>query len=408
MKSIIERKELLPKKDKMKKRFFLILLMSVIAIGSYAQENTEKAAFNKWSIDIGAGVNNAYRNFEPGYSSACPGFWTGTVGVRYMVSEYFGLRAGFGFDSFDENDNSNSFDSEEYNFDLQGVINLGRVLNFHDWTKTLNLLAHGGLGVGICEYGDNDNEYVGYPVAGLTAEIKLSPRIVLFADGSMQKNFRQQSAFDGGPGNDDNVGGIVRGTIGFSISLGKQKQRADFYYYDNRDAQLTSLKDQINALSYKVDNNSGKINDNANTADELQSDVDELTNRVNSLKNISASDYDDMAAELINNGFLNIYFTFNSTRVESYSTKNVAFLKSYMEKNPEAKVSLSGYADEMGTSEYNQILSQKRADVVAKLLQNSGIDSSKINAEGKGEFSVDPNSSDARKIARKVSFAISK
>jgi len=392
----------------MKKGIFLILLMSFITISSFAQENTEKSDFNKWSIDFGAGMNKAYRNFDAGYGSATPGFWSGTIGARYMINEYFGLRAGFGYDSFDENDDSKSFDSDEYNFDLQGVINMGRILNFHNWTNTLNLLAHGGLGVGIGEYGDNDSEWVGYPVAGITGEIKLSPKISLFGDASAQMNFRQNAAFDGGAGNNDNLGGIFRGTIGLSISLGKQNQRADFYYYDNRDAQLTSLKDQINALSYKVDNNSGKINDNKNTSDELQSDVDELTKRVDAIKNMSASDYDDIAAELINNGLVNIYFKFNSTIVESSSTNNVAFLKNYMEKNPDAKVTLLGFADEKGTSEYNQILSQKRADVVAKLLQNSGIDASKIKAEGKGEFSIDPNSSDARKIARKVSFSISK
>jgi len=393
----------------MKKGIFLILLMSFITMGSYAQENAEKLDFNKWSFDIGAGMNKSYRNFTNGYMSANPGFFTGTMGIRYMVNEYFGVRAGLGYSSFDENDGKSlSFDSHEVDFDLQGVSNIGRIMNFHNWTNTLNLLVHYGLGVGAGNFGDASTDLYFYPVAGLTGEVKLSNRIVFYADISTQANLYQDHAFDGGPGNDSNTGGVYKGTVGLSFSLGKQNKRADFYYCDKGDDQITRLKDQIKALTYEVNNNSNKIKDNAKTADELQSDVDELTKRINSFGNLSSSDYDAIVSELINNGFLNIFFETNSTKVEPFYTKNIVFLKEYMEKNSDAKVTLYGYADEVGKSEYNQKLSQKRADVVAKLLKNLGIDASKINAEGKSELSIDPNSSEAREIARKVSFSISK
>ena len=397
------------KNKNMKKEFLLILFMSLLTIGVYAQDDIKTCDYNKWSIDIGAGLNKAYRSFDNGYMSATPGLWTGTVGVRYMANEYFGVRAGLGYSSFDEKDGESlPFDSHEYDFDIQGVSNMGRIMNFHNWTKTFNLLAHYGLGVGVGDFGAADKDWYLYPVAGLTGEVKLSKRIVFFADISTQANLYQEHGFDGGEGNDSNVGGVYKGTVGLSFSLGKQNKRADFSYSEKKDAQLARLNDQIRALSSKVNDNSNKIKDNTNTTDELQADVDELTKKVNSFGNMPASDYVDMTAELINNGFLNIYFDFNSTSVESSSTKNVAFLKSYMEKNPDSKVMLTGYADERGTNEYNQKLSKKRSDVVAKLLQNSGIDASKINVEGRGELSIDPNSSYARKMARKVTFTISK
>jgi len=393
----------------MKKILFLVLVMSIITIGTYAQNNKENTDYNKWSIDIGAGLNKAYRSFDNGYMSATPGFWTGTLGVRYMINEYFGVRAGFGYSSFDEKDGESlPFDSKEYDFDIQGVSNMGRIMNFHSWTRTFNILAHYGLGVGLGDFGDADNDWYLYPVAGLTGEIKLSNRIVLFADISTQANLFQDHGFDGGEGNNSNVGGVYKGTMGLSFSLGKQSKRADFSYSLKKDAQLARLKAQIMALSSKVDDNSNKINDNMNATDDLQAAVDELTDKVNSYGNMPASDYVDMTAELINNGFLNIYFASNSTSVESLYIKNVAYLKSYMEKNPEAKVTLTGYADEQGTNEYNHSLSEKRANVVAKLLQDSGIDASRINVDFKGEVFMASESNISREMKRKVTFTINK
>lgn len=44
-----------------------------------------------------------------------------------------------------------------------------------------------------------------------------------------------------------------------------------------------------------------------------------------------------------------------------------------------------GYTDSTGKSEYNQILSEKRADSVARYLANQGINASRIGSRGMGE-----------------------
>lgn len=59
-------------------------------------------------------------------------------------------------------------------------------------------------------------------------------------------------------------------------------------------------------------------------------------------------------------------------------------------------VTVEGYTDVTGTEEYNLDLSQKRADRVAKFLENEGIPN--IEAEGKGESKIYPTHKENRRV----------
>ena len=60
---------------------------------------------------------------------------------------------------------------------------------------------------------------------------------------------------------------------------------------------------------------------------------------------------------LINDGYVNVYFEFNSTNPEVYSYEAINYLITYMRQNPSAKASLTGYADEIGNPQYNASIS---------------------------------------------------
>ncbi|RKD88427.1 OmpA family protein [Mangrovibacterium diazotrophicum] len=391
----------------MKKKFLLIALIGFASVWAYGQDSSDfSAKFDKWSIDGGIGLTKPWQNFTPGYYAATPDFLVGEIGVRYMMSEYFGLKLDFGYNKFQEADESMAFETNSYRFGLQGVLNLGRMMNFETWTKTLGLLGHGGVGVGYLNYDRTniDNDWVGNVLTGLTAQIRLSDGLALNLDGSAVANIRQNEGFDGGIGNTKDLGMVFNGTIGLSIYLGKNKTHADWYLRD--DEKYKVLDSKIAGLDKRVtDLEDGKAN--KSDLDNTKGDVDAIAKDVDALKNVEPTSYDEFVKQLVNDGYINVYFDFNSTKVQGASANSVNFMKAYLAKNTGASVEVQGYADELGSDDYNQKLSQKRADAVVKLLTEAGIDGSRLSAVGKGEdTSVDKSSAQARQLARRVTFMV--
>ncbi len=390
----------------MKTKLLLPVLACIITISGYAQNSTPTdTTFNHWSIDAGIGLTKPYHRFSKGYRSPTPGFFAGEIGVRYMFNELFGLKTGLGYDHFADDGPSPDFSTNEYRIDFQGVIGLGRLLRFEDWTRSINVLAHAGVGVGFLTFDNaSNNDYVGNALAGITGQVKLSPRISLNMDFTGIVNIRQGRSFNGGiPASYNNDGMVFNGTVGISYYLGKNKKAADWYARADRYAAIDARLAELESEMKKANQDAARKN---------QSDVDELNQRIDKINNQmkpapAKQEGDDFIARLINQGYVNIYFDFNSTKIEKNSASAINILRTYMKNNPGVSVNLIGYADEKGTEQYNQKLSQKRAEVVADLLQKAGIDKSRLHTEGRGEdTSVDKNSPEARQLARRVSFMI--
>ncbi len=57
----------------------------------------------------------------------------------------------------------------------------------------------------------------------------------------------------------------------------------------------------------------------------------------------------------------------------------------FMRSNPSVNIRVEGYTDSTGTNDYNQALSQRRADAVARELRKSDVPSDRIDTVGRGE-----------------------
>lgn len=393
----------------MKKKFLLIALIGFASVWAYGQESSEgEAKFDRWSIEGAVGVTKPWQNFTAGYRTGTPDFLSTDFGLRYMFNEYLGMRLGFGYNQFTEGDDSFDFETNSYLFNMQGVMNLGRILKFESWTKTFGLLGHAGVGAGYMDYKRTGGaeDWYGSVLGGLTGQIKLGRSVALTLDGTAVGTFRQNSAFDGGVGNNKDAGMYLNGTIGLAFYLGKNKEHADWYLsdadkYGALDSKITSLDQRVK----KLEDTSA---DKASVA-KTQGDVDALSKKVDELAAYKpeAQTYDDFVKQLVNDGYINVYFDFNSTKVQGTSTNSMNFMKAYMAKNAGASVEVQGYADELGSDEYNSKLSQKRADAVVKLLTEAGIDGGRLSAVGKGkDTSVDKKSEQARQLARRVTFVV--
>ena len=80
-----------------------------------------------------------------------------------------------------------------------------------------------------------------------------------------------------------------------------------------------------------------------------------------------------------------VAFRLNKSDVETSQMPSLEHVANYLKNNPDANVTINGYASPEGTEEYNLQLSQRRADSVKDLLVSKyGIAAARINAIGHG------------------------
>lgn len=389
----------------MKKIITLIAILA-IAFGTQAQD------YNKWSVDIKAGLNKPVTSFSmtPKYRTTTPSPWNVGIGARYMLNTKFGVRFGFDYDSFTNADDSPEFDSKMMTFSVQGVSNLGRILNFEAWTKKMGLFSHVGVGYARLtsdNFSGSDNAISLH--AGLSPQYKISNKVSLFLDVAVQANGLQDHNFDG-KSLADGIGiqGInYTASLGVNIYLGKNEEHADWFYEMTEEEKLglriDDLEKEVASLKGKVANNETVSTANKEALEGLKNNVENTYAKKSDVSNNNI----DVAKELINKGYVNVYFGFNKTQPNSYSVQAVDFVVEYLKKHTSSSVEVLGYADEIGKDNYNQKLSAKRSAVVKQLLVDAGIAESRINAQGKGvDKSVNKDSENARQIARRVTFRV--
>ncbi len=385
----------------MKRKLFLLAIVALISSTTFAQGD-----YNKWSIEGGVGFNKAWRDYTPGYYTATPSWITGDVGARWMFSQRFGMKVDYGFNNITPGDGSADFNADYQRVNLQAVANMGRVLRFEEWTKTIGLLVHAGPGVGFLhsdafEGSDAQLNLMG----GATLQFRLGKRVALNLDGSAILPFDKIDRSWDGYGASQKVGVMFNGTLGLAVYLGKNEVHSDWYLEE--EAGLADLLEKYDALAEKLET----YHNEAAKADELastQQNVNKLSSDVEDLKKAKpAGNYDEFVKTLTEQGFVSAFFAYDSYKVPTSSISNINFLKTYLENNPSVNVEVRGYADEKGAANYNQKLSEKRAEAAAKLLIEAGIAQSRINTVGMGiDSSVDKNSANARQLARRASFVI--
>ena len=84
-------------------------------------------------------------------------------------------------------------------------------------------------------------------------------------------------------------------------------------------------------------------------------------------------------------------------------------LAKFLVSNPETRVRIEGFTDNTGSQEFNELLSQRRADAVARALRNQDVPASQLQTAGRGEaFPVASNSTAAgRQQNRRVEIVFS-
>jgi len=103
-----------------------------------------------------------------------------------------------------------------------------------------------------------------------------------------------------------------------------------------------------------------------------------------------------------------LLFDFDSDVVRAAAAQNLRNLAASLEKYPNTDLLIVGHTDAVGTSEYNQALSQRRAAAAANYLSGQGVALARLQAVGRGETEpIAANDTEAgRQLNRRVEIAI--
>jgi outer membrane protein OmpA-like peptidoglycan-associated protein len=106
----------------------------------------------------------------------------------------------------------------------------------------------------------------------------------------------------------------------------------------------------------------------------------------------------------------NVFFEFDSSSLNKNSELELERVLVLMNKNPKMVVEISAHTDDKGSDEYNNKLSQSRAESVVKFLTDKGVVKERLVAKGYGKtMPFVPNTSDENRAKnRRVEFKVIK
>jgi len=103
-----------------------------------------------------------------------------------------------------------------------------------------------------------------------------------------------------------------------------------------------------------------------------------------------------------------VLFDVNSSSLRSASRASLRDMADVFDKYPNTTIVVGGHTDSTGSAAYNQRLSERRASSVANYLEDLGVRSSRIDAEGYGESQPrsSNNTASGRQSNRRVEIHI--
>ena len=155
-----------------------------------------------------------------------------------------------------------------------------------------------------------------------------------------------------------------------NFALVKEYDQAEV---DGLNAKINDLRNQIGAKDQKIAADAAAIK-------KLQDELNDCRNKKPAAPAAQAA---------TNSVESNVFFACGKSVISKAQEPNVARVASYLKSNPNATVSVKGYASPEGPAGLNQKLSAARADAVKNMLvKKYGIDASRISTEGCGVGNV--------------------
>ena len=358
----------------------LLLLAGVLGISSLNAQTTDEEQYVKfrdnWSIGINGGI------VTPLTHSAFFKNARATMGIdlNKQLSPIYGLTLEnmWSINTFESNA---AFDAS--NLMLLHRVNLNNVFSRYKGKPSLfeveALAGFGWLHVNDAYYteeGEKDGNWISSK-AGLNFNFNIGEKkawtiaVKPAITWTMTQFDADNINFDANQAAWEITAGVV---YHFKNSSGK-------HYYTNG----CNHAEQIAALNATISSMEAEAAGKDRALQNAQETISDLQKELSDCKNKKVEPAKQIVAE---NEYV-VIFRQSSSKVDALQMPNIDRLASYLKKNSNAKVSISGYASPEGNAEFNQKLSEKRAEAVKKILMDKyGISADRIETAGKGVGNV--------------------
>ncbi len=346
---------------------------------------TANKAQDNWYIGINAGVATPMQKF-------------GDYGFMKGVSPEFGVRVGknlttvFGLaldinNYFLNKTNSKSmFGSKTFinatDFDLLTTWNLNNLFagyNGEPRSFEVIALAGGGYSRAWAQKQGGINAKLAFDFAlnlgsAKQWQVYLEPGVVLGQPSPMYANpFRKNLSYGG----NKKWNGAFSLKLGVNYKFGTSNGTHNFKVEELRDqAELDGLNAQINQLRADANAKDGQISANAREIADLKAKLAACEARP--VQTV-------VEKKKCNKLQPTVIFRQGRSTIDKAQMASVEMIANYMKNHPEAKLDIQGYASIEGKADYNQKLSEKRAEVIKNtLVKKYKVAADRITTEGKG------------------------
>lgn len=377
----------------------LLGLMLLGTTSAMAQENASEIVpvdkysvatnrfWSNWFVTAGGDYVSSYSNQERGLNlsqNPFEGFrrsWNGDITLGKWFTPVIGLRAKTQLMQLKCVDGRENPNFDMVNFNVQGVFNLRNLFAGYQPGRVWNISVYAGTGF----YRNLDEKrYAFMYTAGILNTFNVTKR--LFINLDIYSNTALNEL--------DGVGGKAGGNyftskdrqFGVSLGLGVNLGKVGWSKTPDLEAINAMHKAQTDALNASL---AEQQSENAKLKDLLAKRSETTTTTVKETKTVISTP-------------VSVFFNINSSRIASKKDLvNVEALVEQVKAN-NGKVEVYGYADsKTGPADFNQKLSERRANTVAKELKKMGLKDEQIIIKPMGGVAdLDPASYNRRVIVK--------